>query len=587
MRKTKIVCTLGPACNDYETMKNLVLNGLNVARLNFSHGDFEEHGGRMDKIKQIREELNLPIAILLDTKGPEIRIKTVSPDNGKVELKAGQEFTVTTRDIQGDNTIVSVTYEDLPKDVEKGTRLLIDDGLIELAVKEVKGTDIICNVNNGGLLGNRKGVNVIGGKDISLPSITDKDIADIKFGIEKGIDFIAASFIRKASDVIAIRKILEENDGSDIKIISKIECRSAVNNIDEILAVSDGIMVARGDLGVEIATEEVPIVQKMIIKKCNCVGKPVITATQMLDSMMRNPRPTRAEASDVANAIYDGTDAIMLSGETANGSYPIEAVSTMARIAVKTEDSIDYKKKLKEKMTTQAVSITNAISHATCTTAQDLGASAIVTVTKSGHTARMVAKYRPEAPIIAITMDERVLRQLNLVSNVYPYLSSEKKSTDDVFGVAREVALNTKFVNDGDLIVITAGVPVGITGTTNILKVEIVGNVLLRGTAVGKTNISGNVYVVKDILKAEAEFNDGDIIVLESTANKEILHLLKRASAIITEEMGITSPAAVVGQTLDIPVIVGAAGATRVLKTGATITIDINKGFVYSGVSNI
>lgn len=586
MRRTKIICTIGPASEQYDKMKELVLAGMNIIRLNFSHGDFEEHGARMENIKKIRKELNLPIAILLDTKGPEIRTKTLGTENGKVELKEGQDFTLTIEDIVGDTTKVAVTYEDITKDVEKGTRILIDDGLIELVVKEVTATDVVCTVKNGGLLGNKKGIN-IPEKDISLPAITEKDIADIEFGITQGIDFIAASFVRKAADVLAIKKILEENGAPEVKIISKIECRAAVKNIDEIINVSDGIMVARGDLGVEVPTEDVPVIQKMIIKKCNAVGKPVVTATQMLDSMIRNPRPTRAEATDVANAIYDGTDAIMLSGETANGSYPKEAVTTMAKIAERTESSIDYKAKLKDRVINETVSITNAISHATCTTAHDLGAAAILTVTKSGHTARMVSKYRPACPIVATTMDEKVMRQLNIVSNVYPFLLAEGDSTDEVFEAARQQALDSGFVKEGDLVAITAGVPVGISGTTNILKVEIVGNVLLRGTSVGKKNVSGNVYVVKDLATAEKEFTEGSIIVIESTANKAVLPLLRRASAIITEEAGITSPAAVVGQTLDIPVIVGAAGATRVLKTGAVVTLDMNRGLVYSGVTNV
>jgi pyruvate kinase len=586
MRKTKIICTVGPASQDYEVLKKLALSGMDIMRLNFSHGNLEEHGARMDDLVKLRNELKKPIAILLDTKGPEIRTGMLASESGKVELTAGKEFVLTTEEILGNEAQVSVSYKDITKDVEKGTRILIDDGLIELVVKSVEEPKVICEIKNGGMLGNRKGVN-IPNKDISLPALTEKDIIDIKFGIEKGVDFIAASFIRKASDVMAIRRVLEENKGNFIKIISKIECRSAVDNIDEILNVSDGIMVARGDLGVEIPTEEVPIVQKMIIRKCNHAGKPVVTATQMLDSMIRNPRPTRAEASDVANAIYDGTDAIMLSGETANGSYPIEAVSTMARIAEKTEDSIDYKKRMKEKIINQRVSVTNAISHATCTTAEDLGASAIIVVTKSGYTARMVAKYKSDCGVIALTMDERVVRQLNIVSNVYPGLLKAQCSTDEIFKSAVNTAMEDYFVEEGDIVVIAGGVPLGVSGTTNILKVEIAGNVILRGTPIGSGVLSKTVYVVKDIIKAEEEFEDGEILVIKSSEIKTMKNLLKRASAIISEEIGKTSPSAIIGETLDIPVIVDAGGATTVLKTGANVTIDMNKGYVYSGVVEI
>ncbi|KUK34700.1 MAG: Pyruvate kinase, partial [Caldanaerobacter subterraneus] len=404
MRRTKIVCTIGPASEDYNILRKLIEKGMNVARLNFSHGDFEEHGARIDNIKKIREEFGLPVAILLDTKGPEIR--TGKFKNGGVELKEGQTFVITTRDVLGDETICSVSYKGLPQDVERGSRILIDDGLISLKVTDVKGEDIVCIVENSGPVKDHKGVNVPGVK-LNLPALTQKDVDDIEFGIQKGIDIIAASFVRKAADVLAIRRLLEENKAEHILIIAKIENREGVENIDEIIKVSDGIMVARGDLGVEIPLEEIPIVQKMIIQKCNKAGKPVITATQMLDSMMRNPRPTRAEVTDVANAILDGTDAIMLSGETAQGKYPIEAFETMAKIAEKTEAYVGYRDIIDRNIDTN-VSITNAISHATCTTARDIGAAAIITCTKSGYTARMVSRYRPQAPIIATTPSESV-----------------------------------------------------------------------------------------------------------------------------------------------------------------------------------
>jgi len=422
MKRTKIVCTIGPASENKEIFKQLVLNGLNVARLNFSHGNHDEHGERIKMIKEVREELNEPVAILLDTKGPEIR--TGKFKDPEVELKEGQKFTITTRDILGDNTICNVSYIGLSEDVKPGDTILIDDGLVGLSVKNIiDGTDIECIVENAGVIKNNKGVNVPGVK-INLPAITEKDQSDIKFGIKMDIDFIAASFVRKAADVLAIRKILEENNGNHIQIISKIENQEGMDNLDEIIEVSDGLMVARGDLGVEIPTEEIPIAQKEMIKKCNRAGKPVITATQMLDSMIRNPRPTRAEVTDVANAIFDGTDAIMLSGETAAGKYPIEAVKVMGNIARRAEASINYRDLLKTKAIEKETSVTDAISHATCTTAADLDASAIVTATSSGYTTRMVSKFRPSAPIIATTTKESIRRSLLLLVYfvVFPHL---------------------------------------------------------------------------------------------------------------------------------------------------------------------
>ncbi|WP_073344146.1 pyruvate kinase [Caldanaerobius fijiensis] len=470
MRKTKIICTIGPASSDPEIFRLLLGYGLNVARLNFSHGTHEEHGKVIDMIKSVREMESAAVGIMLDTKGPEIRTGKVQ--GGSVELAEGQEFILTTDEILGNNEICSITYQGLPQDVKRGDAILIDDGLIALKVLDVSGNKIKCFVENGGILGDNKGVNVPGVK-VNLPAITEKDISDIIFGIEKGVDFIAASFIRKASDVREIRELLRANGGSHIKIISKIETREGVENIDEIIEVSDGIMVARGDLGVEIAAEEVPIVQKSIIKKCNEAGKIVITATQMLDSMIRNPRPTRAEVTDVANAIFDGTDAIMLSGETAAGKYPIESLKMMARIAARTEDAIDYEKLLREKRCYHST-VTDAISHATCTTAQDLGATAVITATKSGLTARMVSKYRPNAPIIAVTYDPVVMRQLSLVWGVYPVITKAVSSTDEMIEEAVKTALASGFVKEGDVVVITAGVPVDQSGTTNLIKVHVV-----------------------------------------------------------------------------------------------------------------
>jgi len=575
-KKTKIVCTIGPASESIDTLKELIKSGLNVCRLNFSHGNYEEHGKRIDNIKAARNEMNLPIAILLDTKGPEIRTgKFSSPE---VNLVEGQNFIITMEDVLGDETKCTVSYKELVNDVKPGNQILIDDGLVGLAVKEIKGQEILCIVQNAGTIKDNKGVNVPNVK-INLPAITAKDKKDIEFGIEQGIDFIAASFVRKASDVLAIREILEEHNATNIQIISKIENQEGVDNIDEILEVSDGLMVARGDLGVEIPTEDIPIVQKELIKKCNILGKPVITATQMLDSMIRNPRPTRAEVTDVANAIFDGTDAIMLSGETAAGKYPLESVKTMASIAIRAEQTLDYEELLKTKVKLRQLNITNAISHATCTTAIDLKASAIISATASGYTARMVSSYRPSAPIIAATNSEMVMRQMGLVWGVYPLLTEKGMSTDDVFEKSVQSALDMDYISSGDLVVITAGVPVGIAGTTNLINVHIASEILIRGVGVGTTNISGRARLITD---SNMEIEQGDIIVASST-DKDMMNIINKASAIITEEGGLTSHAAVVGVSLGIPVIVSATNALKLIEDNETITIDAQSGLVYKG----
>lgn len=471
MRKTKIVCTLGPATDKDEVLLGLMKSGMNVARFNFSHGTHVEHKRRLDKVKQFREELNIPIAAMLDTKGPEVRVKDF--EGGRVILENGNKFTLTIRELMGTYEIASVTYKGLPKDVSIGTRILIDDGLIELKVIDINETDVICEVICGGEVSNHKGVN-IPNVDLSMPYINDVDKSDIVFGIEHGFDFIAASFVRCADDVLAIKKILEEYNCTSIKIISKIENMQGVANIDEIIKVSDGIMVARGDMGVEIPNEDVPVMQKMIIKKVYNAGKQVITATQMLDSMVKNPRPTRAETADVANAIYDGTSAVMLSGESAAGKYPVESVQTMAKIAVRTEADIDYKKRFLALSRNEKIGVTDAISHATCTTAHDLKAKAIVTVTKSGRTARMVSKYRPDCDIIACSMNENVARQLNMSWGVTPIIIKEEKDTFDLFEHAIQRVKKNGYLKEGDITVITAGVPLGMSGTTNMLKVETV-----------------------------------------------------------------------------------------------------------------
>ncbi|HPU41746.1 MAG TPA: pyruvate kinase, partial [Acetivibrio clariflavus] len=565
-----------------DILRKLMLKGMDIARLNFSHGTHEEHKIRVDRLKKIREELNLPVALLLDTRGPEIRLGNF--EKGEVVLKEGERFVLVNDDILGDETKCSVSYKELYKDVKKGNRILINDGLVELEVINIKDKDIICEVLNGGAIGNHKGVNVPGVK-VNLPSLTEKDIEDIRFGVENDFDFIAASFIRKASDVKDIKKVLEEFSGEDINVIAKIENREAIENVDEIIKVADGIMVARGDLGVEIPVEEVPVVQKMLIEKCYKTGKPVITATQMLDSMIRNPRPTRAEASDIANAIYDGTSAIMLSGETAVGKYPIETLETMAKIARKAEASIDYWDRFQKMQHDFSPNVTNAISHATCTTAQDLKASAIITVTHSGHTARMISRFRPQCPIIATTVSPKVQRQLSLTWGVKPFLVKEASSTDEMFDDGVEKALESNLVRNGDLVVITAGLPIGMSGTTNILKVHLVDKVLVQGTGIGTGTVTGEIRVVRSVEEANENFSDGNILVAHYTTN-EMLPIIKRASALVIEEGGQNSHAATVGMALEIPVIIGADNATKILKNGSVVTVDSDRGIVCYG-SNI
>lgn len=577
MRKTKIICTLGPSTEDEGILREMMLAGMDVARFNFSHSTHEGHLEFMNKIKKLREELALPVATLLDTKGPEIRIGKF--EKGKVTLKKGDIFTLRTEECIGNEHEVYVNFAGLADDVRPGNKILLDDGLIGLEVVSVNGGDIACRVLNSGVVSDTKGVNVPN-VDISIPFISEKDRADIIFGIENGFDFIAASFTRSARDILEIRKILDAHNCSNINIIAKIENMQGVNNIDEIVGVSDGIMVARGDMGVEIPLEDVPVIQKKLIKKVYMAGKQVITATQMLDSMMKNPRPTRAEATDVANAIYDGTSAIMLSGETAAGLYPVESVKTMARITRRTEHDIDYKKRFKLLQTGINPDVTNAISHATCTTAHDLGAAAIITVTKSGKTARMISKFRPDCPIIGCTTNETVYRQMNLSWGVTPLLIDEKSSTDELFEHAVDAAHNAGLVEKGELVAITAGVPLGISGTTNMMKVQVVGHVLVTGKGITGKKTCARLCVCSNDEEALHSFKDGDVIVISETSNR-LMPLLKKASGIITENGDPNSHGAIVGLSLDIPVIIGAEHATRVLKSGAVVTVDAETGMVY------
>ncbi len=583
MRKTKIVCTLGPASNDKETLLEMAEKGMDVARFNFSHGDHQEHKHRMDLIKEIEQEINRPLGIMLDTKGPEIRTGDLA--EGEVELKQDDKIILTTEKVEGTAEKVTVQYQGLPEDLKPGNMILVDDGLIELEVEEIEGSEVFCRIVNGGTLGSRKGVN-LPGVNVQLPALTDKDRKDIHFGVEQGVHFVAASFVRKASDVIEIRKLLEEAGAEDTKIIPKIENEEGVENIDDIIEVSDGIMVARGDLGVEIPAERVPIIQKQLIRKCNEAAIPVITATQMLDSMIRNPRPTRAEASDVANAIFDGTDAIMLSGESAAGKYPVRSVETMARIARETEDSISYTRKIAGIKEPSSNTATEAISYASCETAVNLEAQAIITATGSGLTARKVAKYRPPIKIVAVTPNARVQHFLTLSWGVYPLVSAVTDSTDEMIENATQVALERGLVKDGDMVIITAGAPVGIPGTTNLIKVDVVGKPVIEGMGVGKKIVVGTVVRAESAQEANAKVIKGDILVTRMT-DKEYIPAMKKATAVITAEGGLTSHPAVVGLNLGKPVVVGAGNKIEELKDGEEITLDGARGLVYRGKAHL
>jgi len=579
-RKTKIICTLGPATDEGDILRKLFLNGMNVARLNFSHGNHEEHLKRVEHFKSIRDELGMPVGLMLDTRGPEIRIKQFA--NREVTLAEGSTFTFTTRDVAGTDTIVSVAYAGFPEVVHRGDTLLLDDGLIGMKVTGTGDTEVTCEVIYGGVLSNNKKINIPGAAN-NLPFITEKDRDDILFGIRNDFDFIAASFVRNSNDIKDLREILRKNSGEGIKIISKIEIREGVDNIDDIIRVSDGIMIARGDMGVEIPFEELPSIQKSIIRKCYNAGKTVITATQMLDSMIRNPRPTRAEITDVANAIYDGTSAIMLSGETSVGKYPIDSIRTMSKIAVETEYDIDYVKRFNGAPISVSRNVTNAVSRAACETAHILGASAIVCVTKSGHTAHMVSKHHPACPILAVTTSKKIYNQLSLDWGVFPDITGRKDSTDEVFQQAVVRASESKLVNNGDLIVITGGMIADVSGTTNTIKVHIVGDVLLEGEGITNTRASGQVCVIGKPEEVQG-FNAGEIMVVRET-NDDILAVMKNAAAIVTEE-GADSRTVIVGKALGIPVVAGAQAATEILKGGTVVTVDGGTGRVYSGLKD-
>ena len=580
MRKTKIICTLGPSTDKDGVLRELIANGMNVARFNFSHGSHEEHKGRLDLLKSLREELGKPVAALLDTKGPEIRLKDFK--NGTEMLEAGQTFTLTTRDVEGTKEICSITYKDLPQDVAPGGTIMLDDGLIKLQIQTVNDTDIVCTVLNNGKIKNKKGVNVPG-VHLSMPYMSQRDKDDIIFGIEQGFDFIAASFVRTAQDVYEIRNLLNEYD-SNIRIIAKIENREGVNNIDSILAAADAVMVARGDLGVEIDFTELPGIQKNIIERSFSFGKPIVTATQMLDSMMVNPRPTRAEISDVANAIYDGTSAIMLSGETAAGAYPVEALKTMSAIAERTETENHARVEYLTEATNGKISVSDATAHAACLTAKDVNAAAIVTVSESGTTARLLSKYRPQQPIIACVMREQVQRQLSLSWGITSLMMPLAHSTDELIEMSTALAKENGFLHNGELAVVTAGVPVGISGTTNMIKIHMVGNCLATGVGVGPenaevSNATGKACVCRTLDEVHAKFKPGMVLVVPSTSN-EMLNYVRDAAALVVEEPGLNSHAAIVGKALLKPTVVGAVGATSHIRDGLMIAVDCAHGSV-------
>ncbi len=580
MRKTKIVCTLGPATDDETLLSALISNGMDVARFNFSHGTHPEQLKRLTLLRSIASDKKTRIATMLDTKGPEIRLGLFA--NGEEELTSGNNFILTTEQVAGTNAKAHVNYQDLPSRLNANDTIYLDDGNVTLKVISTSATDINCSVIDGGIISNRKKVSI---PDIvtGLPAVTDKDVLDIKFAIKHHFDYIAASFVRSADHIIEIRKILEEFH-STIKIIAKIENREGLNNINEIIKVADGIMVARGDLGVEIPAEEVPLRQKEMIKICRKVGKPVIIATQMLDSMIRNPRPTRAEASDVANAIFEGADALMLSGETAAGEYPVEAVQMMRKIAVTTEEGIKYP--LPYDLTeVKKTGITDAIGQTVCNMAEMLGVKAIITPTQSGYTARMIAKYRPAASIIAVTPVPQIESELNLIWGVKGLPSTPLVDTDDVLEEAIGVALKNKVIEEGDLVIITAGVPAAMPGGTNLIKVHTVGKVLTQGVGIGKQSVTAPAILVRD--KADFARIKPDSIIVCLQTDASYVPFMARAAGIVTELGGLTSHAAIVGLNFGKPVVVNAKNIMKLVKDGELITIDCERGLIYSGRATI
>lgn len=581
MRRTKIVCTVGPSSDIPGVLIKMIAAGMDVARFNMSHDTRETHARRMRAVREASREAQKTVALLCDTKGPEIRLGKFH--GGSALLRDSQQFLLTTKPLIGDSSRAYVQYPGIVRDVSPGMQILIDDGNISLRVVSVDDDGVTTTVEAGGEISDGKKVN-LPGAIVSLPSLSAEDILDIQFAVREKADFLAASFVRKPVDVLEIRRVIREA-GGDMHIIAKIENREGVENLDEILQVADGLMVARGDLGVEIPAEEVPLLQKSMIKKAIRLGKPVITATQMLESMVARPRPTRAEASDVANAILDGSDAIMLSAETAIGKYPVESVSMMARIAVRTEQGMDFRIPFDLPAPGETRTVTDAVSHATCATAAELGAAAIITATQSGHTTRMVARSRPFSPIIGATPDERVYRKLSIVWGVRPVLIEPAYDTDVLFDRAVRAACSSNLVKEGDMVVLTAGIPVGVPGTTNMLTVQTVGNVALRGTGIGNRPATGAVTVINSEADVD-KFRPGDILVTVAT-HAGMLPLLEQASGVIVEEGGINSHAAVACIKLGVPVLIGALGAATRLTDGSVVTLDPARGLVYLGSARV
>ena len=585
MKKTKIVSTLGPASTSVDTIVKLIEAGANIFRFNFSHGDHEEHLGRYNMVKEAEKITGKSVGILLDTKGAEIRT-TVQKD-GNQEYHTGDKARISMdASLETTKEKIAVTYPGLYDDVHVGGHVLFDDGLLDFKIdeKDDENRELVVHATNNGVLGSRKGTNAPG-VSINLPGITEKDASDIRFGLESmNINYIAASFVRKPQDVLDIRELLEEKNMEDVQIFPKIESQEGIDNTDEILKVSDGIMIARGDMGVEIPAENVPLVQKTLIKKCNALGKPVITATQMLDSMIENPRPTRAEASDVANAVWDGTDATMLSGESANGDYPVEAVATMAKIDQKAENAMADDGNLQINTFDQS-DVTETVAAAVARAAKNLGVKTIVAATQSGYTARMISKYRPDADILAITFDERVRRGLMVNWGVHPIVAERPATTDEMFELAANKAVDLGFAKEGDLILVTAGVPVGESGTTNMMKLQLIGSKLASGQGVGDETVISKAVVATSADEANQKAVEGGILVTKTT-DKDYLPAIEKSSALVVENGGLTSHAAVVGISMGIPVIVGVQKATSILSDDELITVDSRRGIIYHGASN-
>jgi pyruvate kinase len=581
VRKVKIVCTLGPACGELGKLRQLVDAGMNVARFNFSHGDYDGHGRMLEMVRQIERERVSPIAAILDTKGPEIRTGLLE-GHQNVELRADGTFSLLTRECEGDAERVSVSYANLPEEVSTGQDIFIDDGSIHLMVEDVKRDEIICRVLVGGILGEHKGVN-IPGAELSVPTLTEKDVRDIEWGMDHDMDYIAVSFVRRREDIMQVRSVVENHGGSGrkINIMAKIETLQSVQNIEEILQVVDAVMVARGDLGVEMPTEEVPMVQKRIIELCRLKGKPVVVATQMLDSMIRNPRPTRAEASDVANAVLDGADAVMLSGETAGGKYPLEAVQVMDRIVLSTERA-GTGRGLPRREEPSAFNVPDSVSHAAMQVAGEMNASAVLSLTRSGSTAAMVSKYRPRATIIASTPLVSTWRALSLMWGVTPLLAEEHSSSEIAVDAAMESILKLGFVSRGETVVITTGFPVFVSGTTNMVLVQTVGRILLKSPSLIKVETAGFVCKANSAEEAAEKINPGNVLVLKK-ADPGYLPAIQKAAALITEEHGMTNYAAMTALQLGIPCMSGVEDVMDKLKDGMLITVDGVYGVVYEG----